>query len=133
MLDASQRAMETGEYLISLHCRTRSDAFNIRQSCYGFQRTWAKQVEDQAIIDGKDPHVALNETMLRASWPSASIRYEFVEGQHWLIFEFKRIPTDPSWDEIIKERMVTGPPPRSKHGEHLNSDEVYALIAEVKP
>jgi hypothetical protein len=132
MLDASQRAMETGEHTISLRCRSRSDAFNIRQSCYSYQRTWAHQVEQQAALDGKDPYTVLHETMLKASWPSASIRYEFMEGQHWLVIEFKRIPTDPDWDDLIRERMVAGPPPRS--GEHLNSDEIYDLIkAEVKP
>lgn len=131
LLDASQRAMETGEHTISLRCRTRSDAFNIRQSCYSYQRTWAHQVEQQAQIDGKDPSVVLNETVLKASWPSASIRYEFMEGQHWLVLEFKRIPTDPNWDDLIKERMVAGPPPRS--GERLNSDEIYDLLGEIKP
>ena len=131
LLDASQRAMETGEHTISLKCRSRSDAFNIRQSCYSYQRTWAKQIEDQAIVDGRDPLIVLNETVLIASWPSASIRYEFMEGQHWLVFEFKRIPTDPSWDVLIQERMIAGPPTRS--GEHLNSDEIYELLGEVKP
>ena len=132
MLDASQRAMETGEYTISLRCRTRSDAFNTRQSCYAFQRTWAAQIEDQAIADGLDPQIVLNDTVLKAAWPSASIRYEFIEGVHWLVFEFKRIPTDPNWDEIIQARLVTGPPPRSRV-EQLNSDEIYELIGEIKP
>jgi len=129
LLDASQKAMETGEYLISLKCRSKTDAFALRQSCYGFQRAWQTQIEEQAIEDGRDPQLVLNETNLKAAWPSASIRYEHVEGNHWLVIEFKRIPTDPSWDELIKERMVAGPPTRTKR-EQLDSDEVYQLLLE---
>lgn len=131
LLDASQKAMETGEYIISLRCRSKTDAFALRQSCYGFQRAWQVQVEEQAIEDGRDPQLVLNETMFKAAWPSASIRYEMVEGVHWLIIEFKRIPTDPNWDELIKERLIAGPPPRSKR-DQLDSDAVYKMISELK-
>jgi len=139
LLDAAQKAMETGEYIISLKCRSKSDAFNIRQSCYTFQRSWAAAVEEQAILDGKDPTIVLNETVMKASWPSASIRYEFIEGNHWLLFEFKRIATDPNWDELLKERLVAGPPPRAPKPppppveQQLNSDEVYRIISEIEP
>jgi len=135
LLEASQRAMETGEYTISLRCRSKSDAFNIRQSCYTFQRSWIVQIEEQAILDGKDPQLIINETIMKAAWPSASMRYEFVEGVHWLIFEFKRIGTDPNWDELLKDRLIAGPPPRPPappKEPQLNSDEIYAMLTEAK-
>jgi len=132
LLDASQKAMESGEYIISLKCRSKSDAFNIRQSCYTYQRSWMAQIEEQAILDGKDPQLTLNETVMKAAWPSASMRYELISGEHWLLFEFKRIATDPNWDELLKERMIAGAPPRPPEEQQLNSDEIYQLLSEVK-
>ena len=129
LLDASQRAMETGEYSISFRCRNRQEAFNIRQSCYAYQRTWAGEIQAQAIEDGKEPSVVLNETLMKAAWPSASIRYERVGADHWLIIEFKRIPTDPSWDEMIKDRMINGLPPRLPRTK-LRGDEIMKLIGD---
>jgi len=129
LLDASQKAMETGEYEISLQCRTKGDAFNLRQSCYGFQRNWAQQITEQAISEGRDPELVLNETSLKAAWPSASIRYEHSMGIHWLVISFKRIPTDPSWDDLIKERMIAGPPPRPVNT-RLSSEDIYKMLAE---
>jgi len=129
LLDASQKALETGEYEISLQCRTKNDAFNLRQSCYSFQRMWATAITEQAEADGLDPEIVLNETTLKASWPSASISYECIQGVHWLVISFKRLSSDPSWDDLFKEKMIAGPPPRPK-STRLNGEEIYKLLEE---
>jgi hypothetical protein len=126
LMDASDKALLTGERVIRLRCRDKDYATTVRQACYSYQRSWIIQIEDQAIADGKDPDLIVNKALLAASWPSASIKYENRDGEHWLLFVFKRIPTDPTWDEIIQADMVAGPFPEKQP--RLKKEEVLEIV-----
>lgn len=131
LLNAAQKALEEQQYVIRYRAKSYSDATNLRQACYTYQKSWASKMEDQIEADGLDPAIELPKTLLNASWPSASIRYEFAEGDHWLLFEFKRLGTDPSWEDHVKANLFAGPPKRTEP-EVIDNEELQQIIGEIK-
>ena len=121
LLEASRIANETGQHVVGFKMASRSMVTAMRQCCYAAQRGFINQVIREAESDGKDPELYLRATLLDghkgefvdappAIWPTASISYKYAKGSHYIIFQFRRIASDPLWRDMLKENMVVGMP-----------------------
>lgn len=121
LIAAAAKANEAGVHVVKFEMATRSIAFSTRQCCYAAKRTFLRQIRRQAETEGKSPDKWLRESLLDgvqgefshippATWPNASILYRHVNGKHYLVFEFRRIASDPLWSKIIENKMTPGAP-----------------------
>lgn len=131
LLKVAQHANESGKRTVWWKASSRAAAFSTRQCCYAAQRSWIKGIVRQADAEGKNPEAWLREQLLDgvkgefvntppATWPGASILYKCVNGEHYLVFEFRRIASDPLWADMITENLSVEAPQESK----LNASDI---------
>lgn len=128
LMKAAEQAWLEDKRKIWVKCTDEQEVKQIRNACYWYQKKWAAEVQEDAILEGKDPELTLNGALMTATWPSASLSYKFVAGEHWLVIEFKRIASDPSWDDMLSSRMTSTAPeePKLDQGDIINLlDEEY--------
>lgn len=121
LLRAAKLANESGSHEVKLKMASKQIAVSTRQCCYAAQRTYIKQIVRAAEAEGKNPEAWLRGSLLDgvkgefvntppATWPSASIFYRFVNGEHFLVIAFRRIATDPLWADMLTENLSVGAP-----------------------
>ena len=121
LMKAAEMANESGKHAITMKMISRAAAYSMRQCCYAAQRSFINQTVRLAEADGISAETALRQTLLEgkkgefvdaapAVWPSASILYRHIKGEHLLVILFRRIGTDPLWSDMIEENMKPGAP-----------------------